>query len=454
MNERFIVVGASMSGIVSAYLLSRAGHAVTLVESKRAIGGVNSGLDWQGFSLDFGCHLFGNESDESTAVVLDLLGGAEQALPVDVRFASVINGRRTEGFELPALDSFGADVSAKILLELLRGSASGVAQPAPRSLAELLEQRYGATAASLLDRALFKQFRAHAGELAPEAVNATTFGRIKAVDDEVARLLKKLPALDARLAAGSQGDPMKYYRDRVKLYPHRSFYPAHGGMKGFVSSAGKRLAELGVRVLVDTELSALELGGSVRLQTTKHGSLEADSLLWTLGLGRLETLLGGESTIAAATQQVPMVLYYFAIPKSAETGYSYVNDFDPDNLVFRASVPGAYGRGNCPEGQSYVCCEVPSDPERDEWKEPERFAAQVWSEVLRLGVARGEPLAHRAIKTPVSYKAPRRELGEKSELLRARLAREKKLLLTDEWAFSTTRTVLEVQRMLRERSAA
>jgi protoporphyrinogen oxidase len=453
MNERFIVVGASMSGIVSAYLLARAGHAVTLVESKKSIGGVNSGMDWNGFSLDFGCHLFGNESDESTAVVLDLLGGEAQAVPVEVRFASVINGKRTEGFELPGLDSFGADVSAKILLELLQANV-GCAAAAPRSLAELLEQRYGATAASLLDRALFKQFRAHSSELAPEAINATTFGRIKAVDDDVARLLKKLPAIDARLAAGSQDDPMKYYRDRVKLYPYRSFYPAQGGMKGFVGNAARRLEALGVRVLVDTELSALELGSQVTLQTTKRGALEADSLLWTMGLGRLETLLGGESSISAATHNVPMVLYYFAIPKSAETGYTYVNDFDPERLVFRASVPGAYGRDNCPEGQSYVCCEVPSDPERDEWKDPDRFAPQVWDEVLRLGLAAGQPLAHRAVKTPVSYKAPRRELLEKSELLRARLAREPKLLVTDEWAFSTTRTVLEVQRMLRERNAA
>ena len=75
-------------------------------------------------------------------------------------------------------------------------------------------------------------------------------------------------------------------------------------------------------------------------------------------------------------------------------------------------------------------------------------------ETKRLGVASGEPLAVRVQKTPVSYKAPRREFWEKSALLRARLAREPGLLVTDEWAFSTTRTVLEVQRMLRERSAA
>lgn len=450
MNERFIVVGASMSGIISAYLLAQAGHTVTLLESKKAIGGVNSGLSWQGFSLDFGCHLFGNESDESTQVLLDLMGG--EVVPVDVRFASIMNGRRTEGFELPALDSFGKDVSARILLELLEANLATHAPPG--NLRQLLEQRYGATASSFLEGALHKVFRLPAEQLAPEAINATTFGRIKAVSDEVARLLKKLPLVDARLAAGSQDDPMRYYRERVKLYPHRSFYPARDGMRGFVDSAARRLEALGVRILLESEPAGLELAEQVRLSTSKHGQLEADAVIWTTGLGRLEPLLGGDNDIASATRHVPMVLYYFAIPKTAETGYSYVNSFDADDMVFRASVPGAYGRLNCPEGQSYVCCEVPTELERDEWREPERFVRQVWDEVLRFGVARGEPLAHRLQKTPVSYKAPRRELWDKSALLRAKLSREPRLLLTDEWSFSTTRTVLEIQRLLRERHAA
>lgn len=453
MRQRFIVVGGSMSGIVSAYLLARDGHEVTLVEGKRGLGGVSSGLEWQGFSLDFGCHLFGNESDESTEVLLDLMGG--EVIPVDVRFASVLNGKRTEGFELPGLDSFGEDVSARILLELMQANLAS--WPAPRSLRELLEQRYGKTASNLLDRALGKVFPARAEELAPEAVNATTFGRIKAVSDDVARLLKKLPLLDARLAAGSQDDPMRYYRDHVRLYPHRSFYPARGGMRGFVTSATRKLEQMGVRLCFESEIEALEPSSSARatrVRTSKHGELEADSVLWTTGLGRLEPLLGGDNDIASATCNVPMVLYYFAIPKGAETGYTYVNSFDRDDLVFRAAVPGHYGRENCPEGQSYVCCEVPTSLEREEWQAPERFTERVWQEAVRLGVATGEPLATRVQKTPVSYKAPRRDFADKSELLRARVAREPALIVTDEWAFSTTRTVLQVRQMLRERSAA
>lgn len=450
MSHRFIVAGASMSGIVSAYLLARAGHGVTLLESKKSIGGVNSGLDWQGFSLDFGCHLFGNEADESTQLLLELMGG--EVVPVDVRFASIMNGTRTEGFELPALDSFGKDVSARILLELLETNLA--THPTPTDLQQLLLQRYGATATALLEGALHKVFRVPATALAPEAVNATTFGRIKAVGDDVARLLKQLPLIDARLAAGSQDDPMRYYRDRVKAYPHRSFYPAKGGMRGFVSAAARRLAELGVRIVVGAELDSLELSPGVRLHTAQHGLLEADSLLWTMGLGRLEPLLGGKGDVLSATRNVPMVLYYFAISKADETGYTYVNSFDSVDLVFRASAPGAYGRHNCPQGQSYVCCEVPTSIDSEVWQEPERFAARVWDEVVRFGVARGRPLARHVQKTPVSYKAPERDFWDKSALLRARVAHEPNLLVSDEWAFSTTRTVLEIQRMLRERYAA
>jgi phytoene dehydrogenase-like protein len=427
-----------MTGIVAAYLLAKQGHDVCLVERGKGIGGVNDSLVHKGYYFDFGCHLFGNESDQVTEILLDLLGG--QALPVEVRFASIVNGHKTEGFELVALDSYGPDTVERVLLELIVACTEQHTEP--RDLSELLRARYGARASELLDLALQKQFRVAARELAPEAINATTFGRIKLLGDAAAMLLKGVPALDERLAAGSQHDPMLFYRERVKAYPHRSFYPMQHGMRGFVESASERLMQLGVRILTGADIERLDSGaGSVDLWTQPHGRLSADRLLWTAGLGWLERLLGIEGTIASQTCGVPMLLYYFAITKQQETGYSYVNSYDLADRVFRASVPGAYGRDNCPKGMSYVCCEVPTELTSPVWAEPPAFAASVWQEAVRFGVARGEP-EDLLIKTiPISYKAPRQGFRAQSAALRTRVAGDARLFTTDEWAFSTRRTV-------------
>jgi phytoene dehydrogenase-like protein len=445
MSDRWIVAGASMTGIVAAYLLAKQGHDVCLVERGKGIGGVNDSLPHKGYFFDFGCHLFGNESDQVTEILLDLLGG--EALPVEVRFASIVNGQKTEGFELVALDAYGEDTVKQVLLELI--VASSEPHPEPRDLSELLRARYGARAAELLDLALQKQFRVAGRELAPQAIHATTFGRIKLLGDAAALLLKGVPALDERLAAGSQHDPMSFYRARVKSYPHRSFYPLRHGMRGFVESATQRLLELGVRVLTGAEMERLDSGAtSVELLTRAHGRLSADRLLWTSGLGWLERLLGVDGTIAAQTCGVPMLLYYFAISKQQEAGYSYVNSYDLGDQVFRASVPGAYGRDNCPDGMSYVCCEVPTELTSPVWADAGAFAERVWQEAVRFGVARGQPQDLLIKQIPVSYKAPRHGFAAQSSALRARVAGDPRLVTSDEWAFSTRRTVQSLLALL------
>lgn len=439
-----------MSGMVAAQLLAERGERVTVLEPGPLFGGVNAGMSWEGFSLDYGCHVFGNESDRATALLLGLLGGG--AHPVHLRFASIFNRVTTAGFELPALDSYGRELSAQALLELLE-RLEGPTLP-PKSLQDLLENRYGPTVRSLLDRALNKVFGCSSSELAPEAISATTFGRIKLLDDSLSRTLKQIPELDARLAASSQDDPMRYHRKNVRLYPYRSFYPLRGGMLGFIESAKQQLERAGVRFVKDDPIRTLTTQPHPHIELQSGLRLDSARLLWTSGLARLEKLLLGTETLRSAAVQVPMVLYYFAIEKQQETGLSYVNSYDPEDLVFRASVPGSYGQENCPPDQSYVCCEVPTALDRPEWQDPAAFAEHVWSEACRFGVVQGAPRAQKFQKVPVSYKAPRRDFFRLAEPIRTELTHHPLLLVSNEWTFSTTRTILSLQELLQSASEA
>ena len=99
MKESWIVVGGGFGGIVASYLLAKSGRSVTLVEESPRLGGLASGVRWGDFSLDLGCHIFGNTDDRTTEVLLDLMGGNVQ--PVHMRFASRFGGQVLEGFELP-----------------------------------------------------------------------------------------------------------------------------------------------------------------------------------------------------------------------------------------------------------------------------------------------------------------------------------------------------------------
>jgi protoporphyrinogen oxidase len=247
---------------------------------------------------------------------------------------------------------------------------------------------------------------------------------------------------------------MCFYRDRVSLYPYRSFYPKSGGMRGFATRAGRVLERAGVNIHNSVTIRALSLGGSPRLVTEAHGEFSPDRIVWTLGMGRLEPWLGGTKNIAAASVSVPMVLFYFAIEKSQETGMSYVNNFDETGLIFRASVPGAYGQENCPQGKSYVCCEVPAPTDGPVWQDPEQFVERVWQEALELGVAVGRPLMTRCQKARESYKAPRVDFWQRSRELNHLAAQEPNLTVAPEWNFSTNRTITDLVEQIQHARAA
>jgi hypothetical protein len=145
---------------------------------------------------------------------------------------------------------------------------------------------------------------------------------------------------------------------------------------------------------------------------------------------------------------VPMVLYYYAIQKDQETGYSYVTSYDANDAVYRASVPGSYGKDNCPAGKSYVCCEVPVNSDDALWQSPEASASRIWQEAVRFGVVRGEPQDSLIKRARVSYKAPLKTFWSESHPVRAAIDACPRIVVSDEWRFSIRRTIQHLTELL------
>ncbi|MCP4449554.1 MAG: NAD(P)-binding protein [Myxococcales bacterium] len=439
-SERTIVVGGGFSGLVAAYLLAKEMREVTLI-SKTRLGGIAGGILWRDFSLDLGCHIFGNSQDRATEVLLALMDN--QVLPVDMCFASRFGGKTLEGFELPDL-SAKAD-SAKMIIEIARAASQRHA--APRNLEELLVQRFGPTAAEVAACAFSKTYRTTADKVAPEAIAATCFKRIRVVEDQVASILKQSPALERVIAAGSQEDPMKYYKE-CEGAPYRAFYPAADGMLGFVRNARRVLESMGVNFVVAEAVESVHLDDEivVRGATTEF---VADSCVWTAGLEAFERSLSSRQTLAGTSYGVPMALYYFDIDAAQAGPYSYVNSFDAEDLVFRCSLPGSYGQGsNCPPGRGYVCCEVPTDTDAEVFVQPEAFAARVWEEACAFGAVQGTYDHVRVFTTPVSYKVPMAHYHSVAAPIREQVAGFKNLVVADEWAFTKNRIITDLERCI------
>jgi hypothetical protein len=410
---RWLVVGAGFRGIVGAYLLASQGHEVTLRDGANTLGGVLNSSPWKGFYLDKGCHLFSHSGDRAAEVLLDLQ--VNDTAPVAVRYASVTNARKTDGLAIPNLESHGRYTANAIRCELLQA----VAEPARpcTNLKQALGARFGPTAAGLLASIAHKIYRA-----VPESLDAcgfplTPFRRIKFLPDLEAEALKADPVLDDRVASA------------LRAGAKRHFYPGRHGLRGFCDRAEERLKQLGVTLELGRPLENLD-------------DVDAHCVLWTSGLPALEKLGTGGDTVARHVHHVPMVLHYFVIEKSAEGPYTYLQDFDLDDYVFRTSVPGNYAPHSCPEGLSYVCCEVPTTLDSPEWRDPAAFAERAWAEVRRHGVVTSaQPIESLSVKTPTSYWMPRVGYTQAAAKLGDFLAAKASLQCMDELVFSKNEIV-------------
>ena len=73
--QRVVIIGAGPAGLTAAYLLTRAGAEVTVLErDPRYVGGISRTVEYQGFRFDIGGHRFFSKSQEVEDLWTELLG--------------------------------------------------------------------------------------------------------------------------------------------------------------------------------------------------------------------------------------------------------------------------------------------------------------------------------------------------------------------------------------------
>ena len=73
--QQVVIIGAGPAGLTAAYLLTRAGAAVTVLErDPRYVGGISRTVEYQGFRFDIGGHRFFSKSQEVEDLWTELLG--------------------------------------------------------------------------------------------------------------------------------------------------------------------------------------------------------------------------------------------------------------------------------------------------------------------------------------------------------------------------------------------
>lgn len=65
MTKKVIILGAGITGLVTAWKLAKEGYEITLIEKESTVGGVAGTIDWDGFKFDYGAHHFFSRNKET-----------------------------------------------------------------------------------------------------------------------------------------------------------------------------------------------------------------------------------------------------------------------------------------------------------------------------------------------------------------------------------------------------
>jgi protoporphyrinogen oxidase len=450
MKPKIVVVGGGFKGIVAAKYLADHDVDTVLIEQGRNLGGVHFSIPWDGFQLDLGCHLFSNEDNRTTQLLFDLLG--EEPVGINPMLKSVYQGKETHGIEYPDFTSLPSEQVADCLVDLLEHAAINQStildKPTlEQNLASYLASRYGVKTADLLNRSLEKMLLIDTKELSSVAFSAIPARRVSLANTELASLLKTLPLLDELILKSSSDDPMRYVRDKTSGFDCRCFYPANGGMGAFSMASRQHLADIGVTIRTETSIKKIERESTQRINLILADSeeLACDYVFWTSGSQTLSNTLGLNIDLSEHIHLVPMVIFYFDVPKSLIGPYSWIQNFDRDDLIYRASAPSSFGNGTAPEGRAYVTAEITTRHDSDIFLNSESYVHRVWQELVKLGVSEGDvPEHYKIIKTPVSYKFPKASFAQAVCGLNDHLNEFPRLRLFDEWIFGKSASVNEI----------
>jgi protoporphyrinogen oxidase len=436
----YVVAGGGFRGILAAALLRKKGFTIALIDAAPHLGGVLFGGKWKQFSLDLGCHLFDNTHPEHTTLLMEIFGDIIE--PICVTYAGRTAGYWHDNFTVPSLAQ-GPIPHAELVFDLLQAHAGRQALPIQKlptqtppvaNYQQYLIARFGKSAAKLLVSACEKKVQYSAELLDPIAARVVLFDRVNLVDHALSQFLKKIPELDAVLATQATEDPMQFYPEAKKIYPHRNFYP-RGGTNQFCVRAHHYLAEQGVDIYLSQQITHCA-DNTVYLESGL--SIPCQKVFWTLELERAEKLMLGSSTLSQSIHTTPMVVVYFEVRHQDIADYTYLHDHSEDTAIFRASSIGKYSKQNV-DGHSYICCEIPTTVESPYWKEPNTFIEQFWQEakLLKIVDANAGYFDYKIIKAPSVFKLPKIGFSAAEQRIRSALHDYTDLILTDSSYFST-----------------
>ena len=411
------IVGSGFRGIFDALLLSEnKENKITIFDNSSEFGGISRSKQFLGFNVDMGVHMFDSVQVELYELVNEIMDGAMHK--IDFVSQSSYQNNVTDGYSLPDLSSESYSVKNQITNELINLASNPEMSSNhifnSKTLDELFQNRYGKTAGGIFSRIFEKVYNIPAKSCDKNALNRTSLGRLKYLDDNKMMVLKSNEYLDGILAARR--------RSVGKVDNYVSGYPSDGkAMGGFCDRVRDLLSKKNVEIILGQNIKLSIENKKIRvLQQKSQITREFDHLFWAAdNLNPLLRDLSINHDLDKYVYKTPMLFAIMKTDLNKIKPFTYMQNFSQNGLTYRTSAAGLYSNQTTDDKNSFITAECPCKLDDFNHLEDKVIAKKIWDEIKKLRIVQKNASLNdfKILRVASSFKVPTKGFTENYDLI-------------------------------------
>jgi hypothetical protein len=241
----------------------------------------------------------------------------------------------------------------------------------------------------------------------------------------------------------------KFYDDRIAVpritnnlssskenfFSFNEYYPSRGGLQFFCKKLEEKLIKNGVKIILGNSIESIFFDEKFNIKI-KGSILKSTFIYWAAPQYQLSNLFNIPVNLKEFLFDVPLMLYYFTVERDMVSKENYIQNFDFDFNIYRASIQSNYANNNIPENIALICCEVPVNIGSEIWNESEKYSKVIWEELFNMGIVfKSNYLNTKIIKTSSAYKLPLKGYLKAFNSLKQEVIKERTFGISD-WDYS------------------
>ena len=360
-----VIVGAGVTGLVTAHLLAEAGAEVVVIEKLPTVGGLARSFRYDEFVFDCGPHRFYTANPNVSSYLDRILSRNGTFFP-----------RKSEVFFKGKY--YGWPIKPQNLLQLppaLAGKSfvdlaiNGFKEYDDLTFEDYILRQYGPTLYEHFFRGYSEKFLG----IHPKETHSdwAKVGINRAIIDDNAQMQNLFHLLKTTLTQGNAEPP-------------RFLYPK-GGMQEAWTQVSEMFMELGGRIITGTGARMEGEDGRVQAVYAGNERIEPSTVIWTAPI----TLACEQLKLKRPKlDYLGLLLFNVMVKEEPIRDYQWCYYGSKKLLINRVSIPRFFSPETAPEGTAGYCCEVTCMKDDSRWDHAERLSDWVIDDLVKVGMIR------------------------------------------------------------------